>query len=151
MAGMKIILTIITVLALAGLADAGYALNQHYAPPLDSSCDINATVSCTAVNQSDYSVLLGIPVAAIGMAGYVLIGAAALTALLKNAWRRWLMPAIAAAGVIALAFSLWLTYVELFVIKAVCPLCVTSLALVTAITVTASTGLIRMRKASGRT
>ncbi len=151
MAGMKIILTIITVLALAGLADAGYALNQHYAPPLDSSCDINATVSCTAVNQSDYSVLLGIPVAAIGMAGYVLIGAVALTALLKKAWRRWLMPAIAAAGVLALAFSLWLTYVELLVIKAVCPLCVTSLALVTATTITAATGLSRMRKVPGRT
>ena len=151
MAGMKIIVTIISVLALAGIADAGYALNQHYAPPLESSCDINTTVSCTAVNQSDYSVLLGIPVAAIGMAGYILIGAGALTALLKPAWRRWLMLAIATAGVLALAFSLWLTCVELFVIKAVCPLCVTSLALVTATTVTAAAGLSRTRQASGRT
>ncbi|MHB8181957.1 MAG: vitamin K epoxide reductase family protein [Acidithiobacillus ferrivorans] len=63
------------MLAFLGVADSSYALYQHYAPPETSSCDVNETISCTAINQSDYSVLLGMPVAGLGMAGYALISA----------------------------------------------------------------------------
>ena len=78
---MKTILIIIIVLALAGVVDSAYALKQHYAPPDVSGCDFNATISCTAVNQSEYSAVAGVPVAGIGIAGYLLIALLAATSL----------------------------------------------------------------------
>ncbi|MDO8736340.1 MAG: vitamin K epoxide reductase family protein [Thermoleophilia bacterium] len=133
---LRISLTIIIFLAVLGIADSGYALHQHYAPPETSACDFNATVSCTAINQSEYSVLLGMPVAALGMAGYALIAglAAAMIFRFRERTVAWLLLALA---IPALVFSLWLTWIEIFVLKAVCPLCVTSLFVITSITVLA--------------
>ncbi|MHB8791759.1 MAG: vitamin K epoxide reductase family protein [Thermoleophilia bacterium] len=131
---LGISLTIIIILAVLGIADSSYALNQHYAPPQTSSCDVNETVSCTAINQSEYSVFMGVPVAGIGIAGYLLIAGLAI-AMMAGFHRRlagWLLLAMA---IPALAFSLWLTWVEVFVLEAVCPLCVLSLLVISAITV----------------
>ncbi len=140
---LKYALVAIVVLALLGIADSAYALKEHYAAPLTSSCDINETVSCTAVNQSSYSDVAGIPVAAIGVAGYSLLAFLA-GALVSNRrpvrlWRTLLL----LASLAALAVSMALTYVELFVLSVVCPLCVTSLALVVLI---ASLTLFAMTK-----
>ncbi len=144
----KAILTTILVLTLAGIADSAYALYEHYLPPDVSACDVNETVSCTAVNQSSYSVVAGIPVAAFGMAGYALLAFLAGAILINRGpsrfWRRLLL----LASLAALAVSLALTYVELFVLGAVCPLCVTSLALVVAITLLAFIFVARSRRAA---
>jgi len=139
----------IIVLSILGIADSGCALYQHYAPPAASSCDVNETISCTAVNQSEYSVLLGLPVAGLGIAGYVVIAAFSVGLLLGWCARltRWLLLAFAGA---ALVFSLWLTWVELFVLEAVCPLCVISLALVTSITLLAAVILISNKESRRR-
>jgi len=144
---IKVVLAIIIVLSVLGIVDAGYALNQHYAPPASSSCDFNETVSCTAVNQSEYSVLLGLPVAGLGIAGYALIVALSTAAIFVGfRWRRifgWLLLALAAG---ALLFSLWLTWVEIFILKAVCPLCVISLTLIATITLLALLAVIMIAK-----
>ncbi len=132
---MRIVLIVIMILSLAGIADSGYALMQHYAPADSSSCDFNATVSCTAVNQSEYSVFYGIPVAGIGIAGYLAIGVVAAIALgVKRSapLARWLMPALSLP---ALGIAIWLTYIEMYVLKAVCPLCVVSQLLIATIAV----------------
>lgn len=130
----KILLTIVIILAVLGIADASYALHQHYAPTATSSCDVNETISCTAINQSEYSILLGVPVAGIGVAGYVLIAGMAMAMILRFHPQMvgWMLLATA---MVALAFSLWLTWIEVFILEAVCPLCVLSLLLITAITV----------------
>ncbi len=131
---LKFYLIVIIVLAFLGIADSTYALKQHYAAPLTSSCDVNETISCTAVNQSSYSDVAGIPVAAAGMAGYALLAFLAGAILSGRGpapiWRTLLL----LASLAALAVSLALTYVEIFVLGAICPLCVTSLALVIVIT-----------------
>lgn len=133
---LKIFLSTIIVLAFLGVADSSYALYQHYAPPETSSCDVNETISCTAINQSDYSVLLGMPVAGLGMAGYALISALAVAMMVqfRKLLAGWLLLAVT---IVALIFSLWLTWIEVFILKAVCPLCVLSLLAITAITVLA--------------
>ena len=71
---------------------------------------------------SSYSVVLGVPVAAYGVAGSLVLTACAF-AWWRTADRR---PLLAAYGILllaTLAVSV-LTYLELFVIRAICPWCV---------------------------
>lgn len=107
---------LIALLAVAGLAVATLALRIHYsmdAPP----CDINAHWDCGIVNHSRYSVIHGFPVAAIGMAGYVLI---TILALLR---RRRLLVIASFAG---LAYALYLTSIEARILQIWCLYCVIS-------------------------
>lgn len=131
---MKIIMIVIIILALAGVVDSAYALNQHYATADTSSCDFNETVSCTAVNQSSYSEAAGIPVAGIGIAGYILMASLSGLLLVRQERAGVFLPLAVLVSLGALTVSLVLTYIEVFILKAVCPLCVASLALVVAIT-----------------
>lgn len=144
----KVILIAIIFMALAGIADSGYALKQHYAPPDVSSCDVNETISCTAVNQSSYSEAFGLPVAGIGIAGYVTIGLLAGAALYRKSTASVILKLLVALALAALAVSLYLTYIELFVLHAVCPLCMLSLLLI--ISTTALSFTAQMLNARGR-
>jgi uncharacterized membrane protein len=88
------------------------------------SCSIG---SCETVNTSKWSMLLGIPIAAWGLAAYV---ALLLLAMIGSGESREESVPIARM-LVALAgwsvlFSAWLTYLELFVIHAICIWCVTS-------------------------
>lgn len=122
----RAILVIILILLLAGIVDSTYALMEHYAPVLSKACDVNETVSCTAVNQSEYSVIAGVPVAGIGVGGYLFLGVLAV-AMLRGRYFRGLAPVgLVLASFLGLAFSGVFTYIELAIIKAVCPLCVIS-------------------------
>ena len=99
---------VLLVLALLGFAAASLALREHYRPYGESVCDINDHWDCGIVNHSPYAVLPqgsphGIPVAVIGIAGYLLLGALAL----RHAYRLML-----AFAVPALTFSLYLAHLE---------------------------------------
>jgi uncharacterized membrane protein len=83
------------------------------------------TGGCDTVQTSGWAVLLGVPVAFYGVAGYAAILAVAIVGL-QPKWlaRRGpilLLAALATGGVL---FSAWLTYLELFVIHAICVYCV---------------------------
>lgn len=142
---MKVIILLIIVLALAGAIDSGYALSQHYATANASSCDVNETISCTAVNQSEYSEVAGIPVAAVGIAGYVMLGVLAGVALVKPQKARLMFLLLALVSLGGFSVAICLTYIELFILKAVCPLCVISQGLILAIMVLAWAGALRNR------
>lgn len=133
----KVILVAIIILALAGIIDSSYALQQHYAPPDVSSCDVNETISCTAVNQSKYSEIFGLPVAGIGIAGYMIIGLLAGAVIFRKSSASVLIKLLTVMALGALAVSLYLTYIELFVLHALCPLCMLSQVLVIATAVLA--------------
>ena len=96
------------------------ALHVHYSNAIEF-CDINAHWDCGRVNHSRYSLFHGIPVATIGIAGYVLI---ALLALVRQ---RWLTLVAVLAG---LGFSLHLTNIEAHVLETWCLYCVTSQTIV---------------------
>lgn len=130
---------LMAALALAGLADALYLTWYHYDPAVRACF---AAGACETVNGSRFATLGGIPVAVIGVAGYLLI-ASALAA------RRWGPPplrrparyatyALAAAGT---AFALYLTAIEAFVLHAYCTWCLISAAVITALTIVASADL----------
>jgi len=124
----------IAVLAAAGVAVSGVSLQRHYAKSASAFCDIGQTFNCDIVNRSEYSRLMGIPVAGIGVVGYAM-----LLALATRYRTRVETPAqlLAAAGV-GLVFALYLTYIEGFVLGTWCILCLSSLAMIGGITVLAA-------------
>ncbi len=143
----RLVLAAVIVIAVVGMLDSAYAAYQHYAVPGESACDFNVTVNCDVVNQSEYSEVAGVPVAFIGLAGYLFFAAVAGMALAWPRFRRRGGYLVLLAALPALAYSLYLTYIEIFVLGAVCPMCMLSLALVTTITVLAAWGAVRDRRA----
>jgi uncharacterized membrane protein len=103
--------------AVIGLGVAGYLTVVHYAGG-SPVCAI--AHGCAKVQESKYAELAGVPVALLGAAGY----AAILLTLLRDD-----EPARTATAFLALGgagFSLWLTYVEVFTLEAICIWCVAS-------------------------
>lgn len=123
--------TAIAILAVLGIAVSSVSLQHHYAKSKTSYCDFGESFNCDVVNRSQYSSVAGIPVAGIGIAGYL-----ALLALATVYRDKAEAPGmIVVASVIGLAFALYLTYVEGFVLQAWCILCLTSMTTIFLITV----------------
>jgi uncharacterized membrane protein/protein-disulfide isomerase len=124
--------------SLIGLGVSAAAAYAHYHllydPNYSSFCDVNATISCTQVYQSRYSTLLGVPVALFGavwFAAAALLSIAGLTA--RQSVRENVPGYLFAMSTVALAVVLYLGYASLFLIKAVCLLCLTTYGAVIAL------------------
>jgi uncharacterized membrane protein len=117
------------VIGCLGVALAGYLTWVHYAG-LKPLC--LASGGCERVQSSPYSELAGIPVALIGLVGYAAIVA---TLFWPGEGSRSVACGLALIG---FGFSLYLTYLELFTIKAVCQWCLASALLMTSLAVCAS-------------
>jgi uncharacterized membrane protein len=111
------------VLVVIGLGIASYLTYVHYAG-IKPAC--TAGESCTKVQTSVYSKLAGVPVALIGLLGYIAI-LGSLLAPEGEATRLATM----AFTLIGFGFSAYLTYRELFSIHAVCEWCATSAGIMT--------------------
>ena len=111
-------------ITLLGVAVAGYLTYIHYAG-IKPLCGKNGG-SCEIVQTSEYSKLAGVPVALIGLIGYVAILASLLVP--ENETSRL---ATVAFTVVGFGFSAYLTYRELFSIHHICEWCVSSAVLVT--------------------
>ncbi|HEY5599389.1 MAG TPA: vitamin K epoxide reductase family protein [Candidatus Manganitrophaceae bacterium] len=105
-----------------------------------SFCDINASFSCSAVNRSIYADFFGIPVSILGFLYFAVVGGLVFS---KSAERSF-YSLVFGATVAALFFSLYLSYVEVFVLKTICLLCETSKALMVVI---GTVSLLKMRRA----
>jgi uncharacterized membrane protein len=128
------ILLAIAVLALAGTVVSAASLYHHYGTSATSYCDIGENFNCDIVNRSTYSTIAGIPVALIGVAGYLAV--LILATFYRNQAEA---PMILASGSLAgLGFALYLTYIEGFVLAAWCILCLSSLTLILSIAVLSS-------------
>src|SRR5215203_967243 len=116
--------------SLLGLGASAAATYVHYNlirnPDYSSFCDINATVSCKAAYLSRYGSIGGVPVAVGGIVFFawvllMLWGSRGKSRIADTA------PAYIFAGsTLALAFTLYLAYASFFILKEVCPLCVTT-------------------------
>ena len=114
---------LLIVLAVVGIVAASLALREHYRTD-PSPCSINERWDCGIVNHSPYAVLYGIPVAVIGIAGYLLLGALAFT----RSYRIMLVAALA-----GLAFALYLAHIEQTVLGVWCIYCAISLGVISLI------------------
>ena len=104
--------------AVAGVGVAGYLTWVHYAG-LELGC-AGSGGGCQRVQGSSWAMLAGVPVAVIGLGGYLAI----MASLLLHGERARL--ATATLALVGAAFSAYLTYLELFVIEAICQWCVAS-------------------------
>jgi vitamin-K-epoxide reductase (warfarin-sensitive) len=116
---------ILIILALLGIAASSLALREHFRPYGESVCDINDHWDCGIVNHSPYAMFHGIPVADIGIAGYLLLGILAL----KRMYKTMLVLAVP-----ALAFSLYLAHIEKDVLGVWCLYCAISLGIISLMT-----------------
>jgi uncharacterized membrane protein len=120
---------------LLGALLSAVSLHNHYSTSAAGYCDLNATWNCDFVNRSPYAELLGIPVALVGLLGYLLLFALSFPASRRIAALRF------AASLLGLAFALYLAYVEAYILAVWCLLCIGSLAAISAITLLAGIGL----------
>jgi uncharacterized membrane protein len=112
------------VLAIAGIAVSSLALREHYRTDA-SPCSINERWDCGIVNHSPYALLYGVPVAVIGIAGYLLLGVLAF----RKAYRLMLIAALGGLG-----FALYLAHIESAVLGVWCIYCAISLGVISLIT-----------------
>lgn len=125
---------LIVVLALAGVAVSSVSLYHHYGTSRTGYCDLGENFNCDIVNRSTYSAIMGVPVALIGIIGYVAL--LVLATLYRGEAQT---PArLAVASVAGLGFALYLTYIEGFVLAAWCVFCLSSLVLIFCISVLSS-------------
>ena len=118
---------LIALLSIAGIIVSGLALRVHYSTET-APCSINEKWDCGIVNHSPYAEIHSVPVATIGIAGYLLI---AVLAMMR---RRALLLLAALVGT---AFALYLTNIEAKVLGVWCLYCVISQAIIAAITLLA--------------
>ena len=135
--------------ALIGLSAAGVAMAVYLtwvALATDAEPFCSGIGSCSEVQSSEYATVLGIPIAAFGLAMYA--GLLALTLVRRLQGDRPLLAAwtfaLALSGVL---YSAYLTYLELFVLEAICVWCVASAVLVAVIFVLTVPDFIAARQA----
>jgi len=114
---------LLAILAVAGIVASVLALRVHNSTET-APCSINEKWDCGIVNHSPYAEIRGVPVAAIGIAGYLLIG---IVALLRR--RGWLL----SLALIGMAFALYLTNIEARVLGVWCLYCVISQGIIAVI------------------
>jgi vitamin-K-epoxide reductase (warfarin-sensitive) len=129
---------LILVLALAGVVVSALALHVHYVTGVQP-CDINSHWDCGIVNHSRYSMIWGIPVAAIGILGYAAIALFGITR------RRWLTLIF---SIIGLGYALYLSNIEAHVLEVWCLYCVISQCLIALLTLLALISIFLRPKAT---
>ena len=136
----------IAVLALLGVLDSVYLLLAKLGYIGSLSCTVSH--DCDLVNASRYSVFLGMPVSGIGVVGYVALFAIAIVGL-QPRWLNDVRPdkLLALLSGVAVLFTLYLTYAEIFWLHAICQWCVISQIVIVAILVLAVVGIMKAGKA----
>jgi len=128
-------------LALLGALDSAYLayIKVAHAPAFCSGVG-----DCESVNSSAYSEVGGVPIALFGLAAYLLLAGLLVLEHRSPALRTYGPLAVFGLALTGTLYSAYLTYVELFVLYAVCPYCVISALLITGILILA---LGRLRRA----
>jgi uncharacterized membrane protein/glutaredoxin len=122
------LMSALPLIALVGLGVAGYLAYVETQPVVPICGPVG---DCQAVQQSEYAYLFGIPIGVLGVIGYVAILGAWLWGALKKENRAFL--ALLGMTSFGVLFSIYLTYLEPFVIGAVCAWCLTSAVIMTAL------------------
>ena len=104
------------ILSLVGILLALYLTNLYYSfsPGSETICNINNRFNCTEISSGSLSTIFGVPVALVGLTGYVFILFSALTK------KKTLMFFMSTFGML---FCLRITILEVFFVKILCPVC----------------------------
>lgn len=127
---LEAITLIIVLIALGGFALSVLALHQHILLTNNLStgpsfCNISATINCDAVNASEWSSILGVPIASYGMFFYLVLIGGAVAALLTRTFPPQAFAALALLSAVgANVGTVYLFAVSWLVIKALCLICI---------------------------
>jgi vitamin-K-epoxide reductase (warfarin-sensitive) len=127
---------VLMTLALAGAIVSALALHVHYSNDVEV-CSINEKWDCGIVNHSPFSEIAHVPVAAIGIAGYLAIGLLSL---------RRLRALVLLFALVGLGFALYLTHIEKDVLQVWCVYCVISQSIIALITLLSAGWYIGARR-----
>lgn len=136
--------TVLIILALAGALIMGYLLNLHLVSSGQSFCDLGSGLSCSEVNSSEYAKVLGIPVSLLGLVYFL-----GVLYVLVARYSKENLGRIAFVTTVFLGPSLYLSYLEFFVIKSICLFCELSKIVMLAVIFVALYGM-RPKKPSGQ-
>ena len=110
-------------LAIGGLGVSVYLTIEHFTGSTTLACSDNGLVNCLAVTKSSQSMVFGVfPVAVLGLAFYVFM-VAATTPWAWRSRRREIALARFGSVIVGVGFILYLIYVELIQVKAICLWC----------------------------
>ena len=126
---MKKLYAVAALLALFGLADALYLTIEHLT---GQSVRCTILAGCSAVLSSPYAVVAGIPLAAVGAAAYFSVFSLAILTLFGYRQAGKILLALVTAMFLV---SLWLIYLQAFVIREFCQYCLLSAVITTALLV----------------
>jgi uncharacterized membrane protein len=110
------------LLSLVGFGISLYMTIEHYTGNNALACPANSTFNCLKVTTSPQSMLLGVPVALLGLVFFTALVIVNLPVLWRSSlqWVAWLRLAMVVGG---MGYVIYLIYAELFLIKAVCLWC----------------------------
>lgn len=138
------------VLGVIGFFVSLYSLAIHLQVTLKTGgsqlCDINSTVSCSAVIGSSYGEIASIPLGAYGMTYFAIIISAAIMPKMAQINRKWLSfweSTIAAVGFVSVCA---LVYISYFKLQMVCPTCTITQAIVVVYSITKLIQFIKVKK-----
>jgi uncharacterized membrane protein len=131
---------LLAILALAGALVSTLALRVHYSTETEP-CSINEKWDCGIVNHSPYAEVMHVPVAAAGIACYLILAGLALARL---------RAVTAAIGLAGLSFALYLSHIERDVLKMWCLYCVISQGVIALIALLSIAWAVALRIGSRR-
>jgi len=127
--GFRGLLWVSVVLCAFGIVVAGYLVTKRFT---GGSLACTRWAQCDVVNNSVYSQIYGVPICVIGLAGYLLLFALAFAAMwTEGRMQRQLLLLSFVLSLVGVAFSAYLTYLEIYVIEALCAWCVASAVIIT--------------------
>lgn len=121
---------VVNVLSIVGFLVSGYLTHLYFSDAKTSFCITGS--SCDIVRESIFSSILGLPVSLIGVIGYFAIFIISVSTITDRT--KWI--ALYILALVGFVFSAYLTYLELFVIKAICVYCIVSALVMTGIFIT---------------
>jgi uncharacterized membrane protein len=134
-------------LAVAGAIVALVLTSFHFSVGAEAKL-CSTAAGCSAVNASRYSQAAGVPIAILGLGAYLVIGGIALLSRYREDVASWAPLAIFGISLIGVLYSAHLTYLEFYVIRAICPWCVASALIMTAIWVTSIVNIGRAQRSA---
>lgn len=117
----------------AGVAISGYLVSKRFT---GGALACSRWAKCDTVNNSMYSAIYGVPVSVIGLLGYLVLLGLAVAALSSAVPRRRLVALSLLLALGGVGFSIYLTYVEIYLIQALCSWCVASAIVITLLALT---------------
>jgi uncharacterized membrane protein len=109
-------------ISLLGLGVSVYLTIEHYTGNATLACSSSGTIDCAKVTTSPESKIIGIPVAVLGLPFFVAMVAANIPPLWRSALA-WIRYGRLASVIVGMGFVLYLVYVELFRVDAICLWC----------------------------